>query len=207
MPEEEFNAIMLVKESGAEMSNKLEQRIELKLKQFSDDYDLTDMKVNDMDILRAMFQAMISLEDYEQFLFKVRTEGISPENLLLIEKLQRAMTDLRKSISEFQNDLNITRKHRKSDHVQSVVAFIDNLKEKARKFYQSKMSYIFCPKCNTLLGTAWFLFPKSTNRLTFTCQQKDKDGKACGTKVTVLSSQLLENKNTNRVEIMPEGLL
>jgi hypothetical protein len=206
MSDEEFNKLMEVKQIEVQTSKQFENRIEDKLAKFEEDYDLTDLKINDREILRALVQSLISLEDYEQMLFQVRGAGVSPDNIVLIDKIQRVMSDLRKDISNFQSDLAITRKHRKSDQETSVIAYIDSLKEKARKFYKSKMNYVFC-ECGSLLGTVWALYPESNNKLTFVCQQKDKDGKECGKKTTVTTKELIENRNTNRKDIVPESLL
>ena len=208
MTVEEFNLAMSKKELSIESSKVLESRIEDKLEQFSEDYDLTDLKINDREVLRGMIQSIISLEDYEQYLFKLRAEGISPENILVIDKIQRVMSDLSKRISEAQNDLNITRKVRKSDKETSVIAHIDWLKEKARTFYASRMSYVFCPKCHTLLCTIWTLYPKQErNKIALVCERELDDGKVCGEKVLISTKELLDNRGTNDIQVMPESML
>jgi hypothetical protein len=207
MPDEEFDLMLSKKMVGVETSRAFEKRIENKLAKFEEDYDLTDLKINDREVLRGLVQAIISLEDYEQELFKARSLGINADNLLLIDKLQKTMADLRKSISDAQNDLAITRKHRKSDQETSVVAYIDSLKTKARKFAEAKHAWIFCPKCHTLLSTVWSLYPEQANKISLTCIQKDKDGNPCGTKFTVSTKELLENGQTNDKNVMPDSLL
>lgn len=208
MPDEEFDELMEKKEFIVEASDVLEKRIEEKMQEFSQDYDISDLKINDMQILRGLIQALLSLEDYEQLLFVIRKEGITGENILLIDKMQGIVEKLRKSISDFQNDLNITRKVRKSDQEQSVIAYIESLKEKAREFYQSRMSYIFCPKCNTLLGTIWTLYPEQErNKIALVCNRKLADGSICGEKVIVSTKELLDNRGTNNKDVMPESLL
>jgi hypothetical protein len=194
------------KDLGLGGSKIFEKRIDEKLTRFEDDYDLSDLKVNDREVLRGLVQSIISLEDYEQELFKVRSTGITPENILLIDKLQKAMSDLRKDISNMQNDLAITRKTRRSDQETSVLAYIDSLKDKARKFLETRQAYIICPKCSTLLSTVWTLYPQSDNKITLTCKQKDKDGVPCNTKFTVTTKELLVNKQTNRPEVLPDSL-
>lgn len=197
---------MQEKSLGLGVSNVFEKRIETKLAKFEEDYDLSDLKVNDREVLRGLVQSIISLEDYEQEIFKIRGSGITPDNLIVIEKLQRAMSDLRKDISNMQNDLAITRKHRRSDQETSVLAYIDSLKDKARKFAEARMAYVFCDKCNTLLMTCWTLYPNSNNKITLTCLQKDKEGNACGNKITVTTKELLEKSQTNKPEIIPDSM-
>jgi hypothetical protein len=178
------------------------------MNKFSEDYDLTDLKINDWEVLRGLIRDIISLEDYEQLLFQIRNEGVGADNLLLVEKLQRVMSDIKKSISDAQNDLSITRKHRKSDQETSVIAYIESLKEKARKFYQSRMSYIFCPKCGTLLATVWTLYPEQQkNKITVFCTQLDKKGNPCNTQFTIGTKELLESRGTSNREITPDSLV
>jgi hypothetical protein len=209
LSDDEFQKViqsMEEKELGLGGSKVFEKRIEEKLARFEDDYDLSDLKVNDREVLRGLVQSIISLEDYEQELFKVRGTGITPDNILLIDKLQKAMSDLRKDISNMQNDLAITRKHRRSDQETSVLAYIDSLKEKARKFIETRQAYILCPKCSTLLMTCWSLYPQSDNKITLVCKQKDKDGVPCNHKFTVTTKELLSTKQTNRPEVLPDSL-
>lgn len=209
LSDEEFQNVidaMQEKEIGLEVSGVFEKRIENKLARFEEDYDLSDLKVNDREVLRGLVQSIISLEDYEQELFKIRGGGITPDNLIVIDKLQKAMSDLRKDISSMQNDLAITRKHRRSDQETSVLAYIDSLKEKSRKFLESRQAYVFCDKCNTLLFTCWSLYPNSNNKITLTCQQKDKDGNPCGNKVTITTKELLENRQTNKPDLLPDSM-
>lgn len=210
MDDDEFEKAVLEmqkKDFGVSSPELLQKRIDEKMKMFEDDYDLSDLKVNDREVLSGLIQAIIAVEDYDIELFKARSTGVSAENLILVEKLQKARSDLIKSISDMQNDLAITRKHRRSDQETSVLAYIESLKDKARKFYRERMSYVFCPKCNTLLGTIWTLYPDSSNKLTFTCQQKDKNDIPCGHTFTVTTKELINNRGTNNKSIMPESML
>lgn len=207
LSDDEFDRIMEKKALGIEPSQEFEKRIAEKWAEFDQDYDLTDLKINDRDTLRALIQTQITLEDYEQHLFKIRKEGISEQQLFAIEKFQRAMSDLRTDISKMQNDLNITRKVRKSDQDVSVLAYIEGLKTKAKEFAESKMQYIFCPKCNMLLCTVWTLFPKNErNKIALVCERDLGNGEKCGEKVIVSTAELLANRGTNKLEITPESM-
>jgi hypothetical protein len=156
MPENEFQEVIDRRNVKIETSEDFETRIKEKLAEFENDYDLSDLKINDKETLRALVQSIIALEDYEQLLFTLRTsEGqINANNIYLFEKINKVCSDLRADMSHFQDDLKITRKTRKSDQETSFVAYLEGLKEKARKFMESRMMYIFCNKCNTLLATS-----------------------------------------------------
>jgi hypothetical protein len=208
MTDEEFEASMSQKALGIATSEEFEKRIQKKLDEFEKDYDLSDLKINDRETLRAFVQAVITLEEYEQYLFKVRSQGINDSSLYMIEKLQKAMSDLRADISKLQTDLNITRKIRKADKDLSVMAYLDDLKGKAQKFYASKMSYVFCKKCNMLLGTFWTMYPENErNKIVLVCERVLDDGTRCGEKAVIGTKELLGNRGTSSREITPESML
>jgi hypothetical protein len=165
------------------------------------------MKINDHEALRALVQAQISLEDYEQYVYKARQEGMGDfDNILKIDKITKIMSDLRADISKLQDDLKITRKIRKSDQETSLLNYIDSLKEKARKFHELKENYIFCPECNMLLGTIWTLYPNQNNKIELVCKRPLDNGGVCNNVVKVTTKQMLENKGTNKKEILPESM-
>lgn len=208
LSDREFEEILDKKNLGIEQSTAFESRISKKLDEFENDYDLSDMKINDMDTLRALIQAQITLEDYEQYIFRKRAEGITESSIFSVEKIHKVMSDLRADISKFQQDLNITRKVRKSDREASTIAYLADLQAKGKKFYESKMSYIFCPKCDMLLGTFWTTFPQEDrNKIHLICGRTMPDGSKCGEKVIVGTKELLKNRGTNSKTVTPESML
>lgn len=208
LSDEQFDNLMSQKSLNMDMSEEFEKRIQRKMDQFSEDYDLSDLKINDKETLRALIQTVLTLEDYEQALFKLRSGGLTHDFVIGADKLHKAMSDLRADISKLQNDLNITRRVRKSDQDISVMAYIDGLKEKAKKFYENKMSYIFCPKCNMLLATVWSLYPDSDkNKIVLVCERITPDGTKCGEKVIITTRELLNSRGTNNKKITPESML
>jgi len=207
MSDDEFDRMFEETQYNVGISKDFEDRIAKKIDEFSQDYDIDDLKINDKETLRAFVQAIIALEDYERIIFNMRSEGdISQHNINVVDRLSKITSDLRKDISRFQEDLNITRKIRKSDKETSVVSYISNLKEQARQFYEQKMSFIYCD-CGMLLGTFWVLYGQEINKIELTCHRKLDDGSFCGKKIKVTTKELMENRGTNRVEITPESLL
>lgn len=205
--DEEFEELMLKKEHDVAPSQEFERRIELKMQKFADDYELSDMKVNDHEALRALIQALISLEDYEQIVYKLRQEGLNDTEVILkIDKVNKVMSDLRADISKLQDDLKITRKIRKSDQETSLINYIDNLKEKAKKFHELKEMYIFCPECDMLLGTIWTLYPEQNNKIELLCKRPLDNGGICNTVVRVVTKQMLLTKGTNKKQILPDSM-
>ena len=205
MPEEEFEEEYAKMVMGVRTKREWEKRIQLKLKQYDKDYDLSDLKANDVNTLRALASATLRLSDYDSVIGELTADGIDHQNITLIDKVEAIQDKLRTSITKLEDSLKISRKIRKSDEEDSVPAFIDDLKAKAKRFYEQKMMYVFCPKCNTLLATTWFLYPTAANEITLTCHKKEENG-ICGTKVTIKSSEMYKNSLSNNPDIMPESM-
>jgi hypothetical protein len=207
MTDEEFEIYYEKYSSGIKDNSEFEARIKRKIEEFNVDYDIEDLKINDILTIRALAQAIISLEDMEHFSYNLRSEGISENTIYLQKEVSKMMTDLRSDISKMQDDLGIARKARKGDKEQSVINYIKDLKEKARLFYESKMQYIFCTDCGMLLGTVWALYPdEKRNSISLICNRIKEDGTLCGTKVRIDIKDLFENGGSNRNELMPEAL-
>jgi hypothetical protein len=207
MPEDEFEDLFEKKRAGVESNTGFENRVNRKIKEISSSYELDDMNSNDIVTLRSLAQALINLEDYEQAAYNLRADGgINLDNITLVEKLSKVQSDLRRDIGEFQDDLKISRRIRKADKEQSVVDYLESLKKKAKEFYESRMSLILCPKCNTLLATVWTLYPSEKgNKITLVCNSPQDNNEICGEKFTITTKELLESFGTNTKNI-PESM-
>jgi hypothetical protein len=104
-----------------------------------------------------------------------------------------------------QEDLKISRKVRQTDKNISAIAELETLKEKAKVFYEQKMIYIFCPECNELLVTAWFLFNESENTIRLKCQRPLDTGKPCGHVFDVKSKDVYV-AGSNKPKLMPHAM-
>ena len=208
LTDEEFDKMFSDREKTSPDLEEFEVRIAKKLQEFSQDYDIDDLKINDKETLRAFIQTIIALEDYERFIFNIRNlEDISQANVNVVDRVSKIMSDLRKDMSRFQQDLNIDRRTRKTDKESSVISYIANLKDQARQYFESKMSYILCPECSMLLATVWVLYPESDNKITLKCNRTLNDGSLCGKVFTVTSKELAARHGTNKPESLPESLL
>lgn len=207
MTDEEFEEAMDIRSISSSNNTELEQRIKVKIDEFSRDYDIDDLKINDKLTLRALAQALITLDDLNDFYYNLRTvDGITYDNLTMMKNIHSQMNDLLSSISKLQDDLSITRRVRKGDTESSVISYIENLKQKAKEFYKQRMIYIFCGTCNRLLSTVWLLYTEEEdNILKLKCNAKDAAGNYCNTVTTVRLADLVTN-GTNNTEIMAENL-
>lgn len=188
----------------------LETRIQEKLEEFEKDYDISDLKYNDKEILRSMMIALISLEDLDIEYYSILSDGVGADNLLLLDKVRGMSSKLMSDISKMQDDLKISRKIRKSNKEESVINYIEDLKQKAIEFAETRMHYIFCPKCNLLLSTVWLLYDdEKMNTITLKCNRKVDDGdgneKTCGEVVKVNLVELKETKS-NKPKLLPETI-
>lgn len=206
MSDEKFDEAVSKKFVGVQINKEFETRIQRKIDQFAEDYDLADLNSNDKLTLRALAQGYINFEDLENEEYNVRKGGINLDNVLLLEKISNMKIKLGEMISKLSDDLKITRKVRRTDKDQTVLTYIEELKRKAKEFYDATMMLIFCPKCGTWIGSIWSLFPLDPrNKITLVCDREMEDGSKCGEKITLTTKELSEMGKTNRHEI-PESL-
>jgi hypothetical protein len=100
----------------------------------------------------------------------------------------------------------MSRKARRSDKEEDMVSLVQDMKIKAKKFYEQRMMLIFCPKCDTLISTMWFLYPNfKSNEIKLKCHKDLGDGLVCDGEVHVTSQWLLENGMRNKKDI-PESM-
>jgi hypothetical protein len=200
----EYEEVYAKKLAGVHKNKEFEDRIDRKIKEISKDYDLNDLNSNDILTLRALAQAYINLEDYEDYEYTIRTDksekgGINEYSMSMLEKLSKMKDVLRQSISSMSGDLKITRKVRVADKDQSVLSYIEDLKKKAKEFYESKMQLIFCPKCNTWIGSIWTLYPmEKGNKITLVCDRHYEDGTTCGEKIVLTTVELTRMGGNNK---------
>jgi hypothetical protein len=202
---EEFEEKFTKEYLGLEPERQWENRIQIKIKEIGEDYNLDDLKINDKYTLRALAAAVIRLEDWDSVLGKLML-NMDDQVMLKIDKISNIQSSLRGDISKMQDDLKISRKSRRSEKEEDAITFVEDLKVKAKKFYEQKMMYIFCPKCNTLLTTMWFLYPQfKTNVIKLKCHRDLGDGIICDGEVNITSEWLFNNGMRNKRDI-PEAL-
>lgn len=201
MTPDEFEAHWEDKVTGLDVNIEFEARIQRKLEEFSKDYDVSDLKANDKLALRALAQAFITLEDYEHFSYTLRSGGLDEDKISKLSRIGDLMSSIRKDISTLQADLKISRRSRKGDKEESVINFLEDLKQKASKFYESRMFYVFCPKCKMLMFTGWFLWPDGNNKVRLHCERVLDNGEKCDGLVFISSKELLDNRGVNISDI------
>ena len=165
--EEHFKSIGKGREIVLDVEE-LEKKVTEKLAEFEEDYDLSDMKVNDKLVLRNLILTIISLEDLEQIFAGLQTK-ISDSNILLLDRLSNVMSRLRSDISKMQNDLKLTRKIRKEGQEETFLAWLDKVKDYAEEFYEEKSLSLFCLSCRRFLASVWLLYPDGEHSIKLKC--------------------------------------
>jgi len=195
MTEDEFEEFWLERygdssEDDQEILEELKGRIKDKLDELEKDYDFSDMKANDMMQLESLVLAMLQLDDLEKDVYKKRND-LSDSNVLVLEKLNKILSQLRADISTISEDLQLSKKIRNKSKDVNVVQRWEELSKKASEFYKQKMLYIFCPDCRTLLCNVWLLYPdEKKNKVTLYCQK-------CNSKHEITLYELYETGNKN----------
>jgi hypothetical protein len=186
---------------GTTKDIELDTMIQREYKKYEEAYDLSEMMPNDVTTLKALILATIRLNNYEKELNIIESQGITDANILLTDKISNVCDKLRSSISALQDTLKISRKVRRSEKEQSVIAFLEDLKTKAKVFYDKKMITILCPKDNTQLGSMWLLYQESKqNKLHIYCNR-------CKTTHVIDLYELYSQKKTsNKPEQLPESV-
>jgi hypothetical protein len=181
----------------------LNERVKRKIDELGNDYDLTDLKYNDLMQLTDLATAMITLEDFQEVLYK-QQKSITEENIIFVDRLNKVISSVRSDISKIQTDLSLSRKIRKGEIEESVLDYIGKIRAYAKRKYEETMSYVYCPKCKMLLATTWFLYPDQNNSITVTCNRTLKNGKSCGNEFSIGSKKLIENRGHSEKGIFPE---
>lgn len=174
----------------------VQERTQETLERLMVDYDISDLAANDELVLWQLASTFVRIDDVSALL----DEAIHDGDVAAVQKLQQVQTGLVRDASSMQSDLNITRKARRGDKEADTVTFIEDLKARAKKQLESRLSYIYCPKCKMLVATAWFLYPdEPRNAIRIKCKRlvSFDDEIYCDHEFTVTSKDLKENGNKN----------
>lgn len=209
MSDEEFDLLFADKLVDTIVDQNYETQIENKLEEFKQEYDIDDLKINDRLLLRALMQSIITVEELNKTSYNLRGVGISQNNIVVAEKINRMITEQLNMISKMQDDLKITRRIRKGDSEISAANYIESLKIKAKEFYDQRMQVVTCPKCKHWIFSGWYLYPYESNKVTLVCNTTMEDGTKCGEVIKLNSSDLFNSKNRGYSDptLFPESLV
>jgi hypothetical protein len=207
MSDSEFEEAMIQKDLGISTSKLFELRIKKHIDALKEDYDLSDLKPNDWNQIRSLAQCQVDLEDINLQMWNVKNAGGQQWDMIAYTQLSKMRNDLVKTISDIQDDLQITRKIRKNDQEISTINYLESLKKKAKRFSDAKMKKILCPKCNRWISSLWFLYPSAKKTfIQIQCETELEDGSKCGEIIKLSSKDLIEMPASNNDELLPVSL-
>lgn len=192
LSDEEFNSVWADYEGQPDTDSGA--KVEKIMEDLAQNYDIRDQYANDTLSLRELANLYVSLERLNRIEQQMMDDG----NYGQLNNISRIKNDYIANASKLQNDLNITRKARQADSGETLDTYLPSLLKRSKNFYESKMGYIYCPKCKMLCSTAWFTDWKVTNTLELTCPRPE-----CGNIFKTTSEYLNEHKNNNIEGVLP----
>ena len=175
--------------------------------QFQEDYVLDDLKANDkiaVEILCYLYAQVRYNQD------RIHTlQGEESDYKDTRKGLSSLVTDnekLIKSITTLENQLSISRTARLKEEGTNLVDLVATVRDKARDFLEKKLHYIYCSKCDMLLGNVWALYQDFDDafEVHFTCKREQK-GKVCNTEVIIRPEDL--NDTTSQAIRRRDGVV
>jgi len=126
------------KPKGYELAEKLQTYLET--------YELDDLnRANDLASLRQLAQFEIIIDNLQVELSAIKTAGADTKR---VKDLNTALRDAVNSYTSLQTTLGVDRKKRSSDSEESVISYIDKLKDQSKKFWDSRLKVLKCKECN-----------------------------------------------------------
>lgn len=167
-------------------SKSFEEKVQARLDQLSEDYDLSDMKVNDRDLLWRMVYLLERLE-LEGEAFRLERDSLSANDAL---REEQRLSGLQRDILNIQDALNITRAKRRDTSEDNPRLLYEDIKMRATKFLKERLAYIKCPKCGMVLCTVNFLYPDAGNAIKLECEK-------CSNVFQITSKEAIEEEKNN----------
>ena len=172
----------------AELDEIIQAEVAEELKRLGNDYDTTDMNRNDLTILQRMATVLVRLTSSEAVLEQVIRSG--DISISEAQREEQRLSTMRTDLLKLQDSLGIARSKRKSSIEEDPRLLFQDIKQRAAKFFEDRLSWILCPKCKTLICSVNFLYPDEANKLTLVC------GK-CGETFTLSSKDILKTESKN----------
>jgi len=117
-----------------------------KLSTYLETYELDDLnRANDLASLRQLAQFEIIIENLQAELSNIKTAGTDTK---IVKDLSTALRDAVNSYTSLQVTLGVDRKKRHSESEESVISYIDKLKDQSKKFWESRLKILKCEDCN-----------------------------------------------------------
>lgn len=131
-----------------------ERKFQKKVKTLKDEYG--DLNESDMELIRTLARLSVQLELSDKMIIDMQQDDVDTRNLKNLGDYQRQLVQ---SINDIQEKLGIARKQRKEKQVDDVAIFMQDLKSRAKTFFDKKTIVIRCEKDQVELARYWLNFP------------------------------------------------
>lgn len=143
-----------------------------RFEEYQKDFDLTGINnSNDLATLEMLINLERVIRQMQDRLNEIITTGDPLEHSADIKKLSDVIRDYTGIFQQLQQTLAIDRRSRKSDTTSSVQDYIDDLLSAAKAFYEEKITRVYCPKCNVMVGRFAPVHEHTAYEVTFYCSQ------------------------------------
>ncbi len=155
------------------VTGKLDRLIEEEMKDLEKDYDLSDMKYNDIVLIERWVALMVRLRDSEEDLeYRIQAGELGSAEALSEE---RRLSTMRDDMLKIQRSLAIDRARRRDSSEDDPRLLFADIRKRAKRFYRERLCYVKCPNCSLVICTVNFLYPDSNNKLLLTCARCDTE--------------------------------
>lgn len=147
------------------------------LEEYRQAYDIDNLATpNDKANLDTMIMNTLAIRLLQQQLLELTIDSVV-NNAVDIKKINDSIRDLTNVNLTIERQLSIDRKTRKSENEQSVVEYINFLKETAREFLDdsSRLLKVYCKKCNIMVGRVSGVYETTEYTCYFQCPQCRKN--------------------------------
>ncbi len=125
------------------------QAVQDKVDRYLEEYELDDLnQANDMAALVQMCQIEVTMERIYKALDSLKPAEESKK----VRELNSALRDANQNWTTLQTQLGIDRKKRVSESDETPLQYVERIQELGRKFMESRLVRLSCPKCGQILG-------------------------------------------------------
>lgn len=140
-----------------------DKRYRNKLKSLQGEYG--DMNESDKELLRTLARLAVQLEVSDKQIIRMQQDDeVDTRSLKNLGDYQRQLVQ---SMNDLQDKLGIARKQRKETKVDDVAIFMQDLKSRAKTFFDKKTIQIRCEKDGIELARYWLNFPDQAELVHF----------------------------------------
>lgn len=160
---------------------------------FQEDYVLDDLKANDRIAVEILCYLYAQVRYNQDKIHTLQQESEYKDTRRGLSTLVSDNEKLIKSITTLENQLSISRTARMKEEGTDLVDLVTNVREKAKDYLEKKLHYIYCPKCDMLLGNVWALYRDIDDafEFRFICK-REMQQKVCNTEVIIRPGDLNE---------------